>query len=200
MLSRLFYRLILLTLVGMLVAPFVLKRENGTPIMSLDEFLSFDTGLIQERYTSAMAMLRGFLGLEAGAGAPTSGGVTRFYKWQDEKGEWHFSDKNSEKYQVEEVEIEHDRNILNFGDLNNNPDELEQGIPVVNQPDSLPSSSSGNPSSGKSNSGKPNSGPSGARSDKGYFNRITGTLEDAKQVQSIVDENYARKVKELESY
>lgn len=123
MIKTLLYRLILLALIGMLVAPFILKRENGTAIMSMDEFLDFNPDLIKHRYQQALTTIRGFLAddmdVEQFKMEQPIEKVTKVYKWQDENGEWHFSDEKSEKFVQEEVEIKNDNNVMKFEDVNN---------------------------------------------------------------------------------
>lgn len=190
MLKKLFYKLMLLALVGMLFAPFILKRENGTRIMSLDEFLSFDVQLIQQRYTQVLSIIRNFLSedmkVETLKEDPVNENVTKFYKWQDEKGDWHFSDEKDEKYQQQEIKIRNDRNVLKFEDL---PKNNAQGNASKKSSNTQKKSSTQNPLDSK-----------GEQDGmvKGYLNNMTSTVRSAEKVQSQVDNNYQRQSDAIE--
>jgi hypothetical protein len=190
MLKTLFYRLILLTLVGMLVAPFILKREDGTTIMSMNEFLDFNPDLIKHRYQQALTSIRSFLAddleVEQFKTEPTIEKVTKIYKWQDENGEWHFSDEKSEKFVQEEVEIINDRNVMKFEDVNNNQEESLNGS---SSKDSSEKESTDNKQDGENKDGIV----------KGYLNKMNSTVEGARNVQSQLDTDFHRKADAIES-
>jgi len=191
MFKKLFYRLILLTLVGMLVAPFILKRENGTTIMSMDEFLDFDFEIIKQRYELAISTVRGFLSedmkVERLKEEPEDDKVTKLYKWQDENGEWHFSDVKSDKFPHEEVRILNDRNVLKFEDLQKkdgkNKEKSGETPRTTNDINNIDSQ-------GKEES-KGSVNKDGVI--KGYLNNMTSTMKKAKNVQSQIDADYQRK-------
>lgn len=187
MFKRLFYKLILLTLVAMLVAPFILKRENGTTIMSVDEFLNFDTQLIAQRYQQALAIVSNFLSddmeIETLKEQPFNEKITKLYKWQDENGEWHFSDVKDERFQQEEVQIHNDRNVLKFQDL-----------PAKEQDNS--NTTRKKPSDTKSTPEINNESLIQNQDDgiiKGYLNNMKSTVQSAREVQAQVDADYQRK-------
>jgi hypothetical protein len=179
MLKKLFYRLILLSVIGMLVAPFILKRENGAAIMSMDEFLSFDIDLIKNKYQTTAAQISLMFGQDdiepiLAPGESPAPKFTKLYKWQDEKGEWHFSDAPTDSYEQEEIEININRNVLNFRDLPQKYSESEETSEITNTE--------------QKNNKKVNQ-----EKTTGYFNSMTSTLNDSKNVQSQVDENFERK-------
>ena len=183
MLKKLFYRLIILSLIGMLVSPFILKKENGTAIMSKDDFFSFDSELIKSKYVIAMAKIKRILKKKSnmtdspGTLAPE---YTKLYKWKDEKGEWHFSDAPAENYNNEEIKININRNVLNFGELPSEGAGSDEDKSTTSRGEGLNSSSG---------SGK-----------KGYFDRMTSAVEDANNVQSQVDNDIKRKEDAINSY
>ena len=100
---------------------------------------------------------------------------TKLYKWQDEKGEWHFSDVKTEEYEQEVIKINNNRNVLNFQDISDKK-EGEKENPQ--------------PQSDKIEDDKKSEEEGESKS---YFDRLSSTLEDANNVQSQVDENFKKK-------
>lgn len=172
----------------MLVAPFILKRQNGTAIMSIDEFLNFDVQVITQRYQQAINLVRNFLSedieVETNKEKPFNEKVTTLYKWQDENGEWHFSDVKDERFQQEEVQIHNDRNVLKFHDL-----------PVMEQ-DTNTSKTKASSTSETSAPELNNESLDKNQDDgliKGYLNNMKSTVQSAREVQAQIDDDYQRK-------
>jgi len=123
MVKKLFIRLVFLSLVAVLLSPFILTRENGTKIMSFEEAKSFDFELYKERYSLAFRQaIRIFdrktnSNNEEAIKTPERKEKEILYKWKNGKGEWNYSDVPSEKYPSEEVVVYPNQNVLNFGDL-----------------------------------------------------------------------------------
>ena len=82
---RFAYFVITLTLIGALVAPFYLKGPSGAPLMSWDRVVEDNTPQV-------------LVDREA-------------YRWQDDTGQWHFSDQPLQE-QAERFEIQHSNNTL----------------------------------------------------------------------------------------
>jgi hypothetical protein len=84
---KLFVKLMLFVVVAALAAPFVLKGPNGAPLMSLDgirmpEVSLPDLGEVRDTLKA---------GVRAADEEPAN--VTEVFKWRDDEGVWHFSDK-----------------------------------------------------------------------------------------------------------
>ena len=121
MIKKLLLRLLLLAFIAMLGSPLFLKHGNGLPIMTINELLNFDIDIIKDRYSVAINRVRYMLSseLELDIIEPSapSQKIIKLYKWQDKKGEWHFSDTQDDSLQQEEVEINSNRNVMHFDDL-----------------------------------------------------------------------------------
>ena len=76
---RLFYLLISLTLIGAVVLPFYIKGPSGTPLMSVDQVVDDHTPDVLK--------------------------VTDAYRWQDEHGNWQFSDEPPSHVSAQQFEI-----------------------------------------------------------------------------------------------
>jgi len=81
------------------VAPFFIKGPNGEPLMTLDKLMN---GSSSSSATASAASKRE-------APQPTT-----VYKWQDENGVWHFSDReeDAEVAGAEKVELTGDINLM----------------------------------------------------------------------------------------
>ncbi len=181
MLKKLFYRLMLFALVGMLVAPLVMKRYDGTPIMTVEDFLKFDVKNVKNAYNLVLTKLSDVFGSSSNSILPGQD-VTRFYKWQDENGEWHFSDTKPDNHISEQVEIDNERNVLKFDDL---PQDTSNAQAFEHEVERLKGGQETN---------------KGLNGGGGYINRMTNTLEDARNVQSQVDADFERKAQAIDNH
>ena len=71
---KLMIKLMVLALIGAVVAPMLIKGPDGRPLMSWQDFFSSPSK-------------------PSGTGVSSSSGLTTVYKWQDDEGNWHFSDR-----------------------------------------------------------------------------------------------------------
>ncbi|PID43687.1 MAG: hypothetical protein CSB48_04655 [Proteobacteria bacterium] len=89
------YRIVTLGILGVaLGAPFFIDNKNGEPLLSLP-------GLSDFKPKSLVPPV------------PGTGSSSRFYKWQDNQGQWHYSDQPPEpgkKYEV--VTVHANTNII----------------------------------------------------------------------------------------
>lgn len=99
-------------LIGILIiaciAPLFIKGPDGEPVMTLDDWsISLPdsvTDLFEDGLpTSALS--------PAGDDAPEPT-TTTVYKWQDEEGQWHFSNTPPKELIAEEMEISSDINLM----------------------------------------------------------------------------------------
>lgn len=86
-----FNKLLLLALVFGLASPFFIKKPDGTPYMNINDFL-------KPVQTAKESIL------------PTES--KQLYRWQDDKGNWQYSDTRPEQNQAEAVRIKHNINAM----------------------------------------------------------------------------------------
>ncbi len=82
----LFYKLIILGLIGALAAPFIIKKPDGTPMMTLKQFMPDATRSINKLKN---------IGKED----------TQLYRWKDAKGHWQYSDTPHESQSSENFKV-----------------------------------------------------------------------------------------------
>jgi len=83
-------KLMLLGLVGLLAAPFILKKPDGTPWLTWSDLF--------EGASDSASALRSQL--------PITNSNSQMYKWQDAAGKWHYSDRPSDDFQTETVKVD----------------------------------------------------------------------------------------------
>ncbi len=80
------YKLLLLALIAALAAPFILKKPDGTPLMTLQQFFP-----------------------EASSGINKIKSITKkdtqLYRYKDSKGHWQYTDTPPEQGQAEKVKL-----------------------------------------------------------------------------------------------
>lgn len=81
------YKIIILALIGALAAPFILKKPDGTPMMTLKQFMPDASSSIKQLKSLGKA-------------------DTQLYRWKDEKGHWQYSDTPHESAQGEKFQVQ----------------------------------------------------------------------------------------------
>lgn len=118
----LFNKLLLLALVLALASPFILKKPDGTPILEISQFLEPAKNIGQSVIPTA---------------APKS-----LYRWQDEKGNWQYSDHPPENTQSQMIQVEDKINSMKTIDLpegyQDKPKSSDRFDPTDGQGSSLP--------------------------------------------------------------
>lgn len=76
---KLFIKLLLFVVVLALAAPFFMKKPDGTPMLTLQ---SLGLGAVSNKVSAVLPDSR-----------PELPKTAEVYRWQDEKGAWHYSDK-----------------------------------------------------------------------------------------------------------
>ncbi|MFT5593856.1 MAG: hypothetical protein ACI8SR_002243 [Oceanicoccus sp.] len=118
----LFNKLLLLALVLALASPFILKKPDGTPILEISQFLEPAKNIGQSVIPTA---------------APKS-----LYRWQDEKGNWQYSDHPPENTQSQMIQVEDKINSMKTIDLpegyQDKPKPNDRFDPTDGQGSSLP--------------------------------------------------------------
>lgn len=92
----LFNKLLLLVLVLALASPFILKKPDGTPFLNIQDFLKPAADLKNATLKSEPKSL---------------------YRWQDEKGNWQYSDHPPENVQAQSIQVEDKINAMKTIDL-----------------------------------------------------------------------------------
>ncbi len=82
----LFYKLIILGLIGALAAPFIIKKPDGTPMMTLKQFMPDTTRSINKLKNASKA-------------------DTQLYRWKDAKGHWQYSDTPQDSQSAEKFKV-----------------------------------------------------------------------------------------------
>lgn len=116
-----FNKLLLLILVLAVASPFFLKKPDGTPMMDINEFLKPVTSVKESVLPTESKTL---------------------YRWQDEKGNWQYSDHPPQNNQAESIKVKHNINEMKTIDLpegyQDKPKETERLDPTDNSGSSLP--------------------------------------------------------------
>jgi len=81
------YKLIILALIGALAAPFIIKKPDGTPMMTLKQFMPDASQSIDQLKSIGKA-------------------DAQLYRWQDEKGNWQYSDTPHDSAQGEKFQVQ----------------------------------------------------------------------------------------------
>jgi hypothetical protein len=118
----LFNKLLLLALVLAVASPFILKKPDGTPILEISKFLEPATNMTKSALPSA---------------TPKS-----LYRWQDEKGNWQYSDHPPENSNAQMIQVEDKINSMKTIDLpegyQDKPKDTERFDPTDGSGSSLP--------------------------------------------------------------
>ncbi|MAA71878.1 MAG: hypothetical protein CL679_09150 [Bermanella sp.] len=115
-------KLLLLALVLALASPFILKKPDGRPILEISEFLKPASDI--------------------GKSVISSDQPKSLYRWQDEKGNWQFSDHPPEGSNAQAMQVEDKINSMKTIDLpegyQNQSKEKPRFDPTQNDDTSLP--------------------------------------------------------------
>ena len=107
---KLFYKLLMLSVVAAIAAPFILKDEAGRPLMSLDKLHmpEISTPPLPDVQSTLEDVARKLPGLDDGK----EQALVKAYKWQDAEGVWHFSDRAVAS--AEEIAIDASASVTDF--------------------------------------------------------------------------------------
>ncbi len=115
---KLYIKLILFLVVLAVAAPFIMKRPDGRPLLTINDIKSGDSAIMKSFKTLTDFFHSSSDALSLGDKLPENGErlLTRVHKWQDKEGIWHFSDQQPEGATSETVEIDPNQNILEMND------------------------------------------------------------------------------------
>jgi len=115
---KLFVKLTLVVVVAAVAAPFFMKGPDGQPLATKEDALSGDTGFARglvvavDYAKGAGERVAGIFGAGGGSSGSADVTITEVQKWQDEQGNWHFSNNDIAPKHSETVRIRSDRNII----------------------------------------------------------------------------------------
>jgi hypothetical protein len=92
---KIMIKLMLLALVGAVVAPMFIKGPDGKPIFTLQDLISSPA---ESAYVSPRT--------------ERSTKITTVYKWQDEDGQWHFADNQSQGHNHQQLKYNSNANVI----------------------------------------------------------------------------------------
>lgn len=121
---KLFIKLMIFILVLGLAGPFIMKRPDGRPWMSLED-------LLPDWHSLSPQVKNLWSSIGDSAAAVTSGepgDKTRVYKWRDSEGHWQFSDSPNPSGASEAVLIDPNTNIIQATPLPKRKDEKAQTV------------------------------------------------------------------------
>ncbi len=167
---KLFYKLLMLTVVAAVAAPFILKDGAGRPLMTLDKLH------MPEISTPALPGVASTL-REVASKLPDmdldkARAKVTAYKWQDAEGVWHFSDKPDGG--GEEISIDPDASVMEF-----------DGIPVA-----APATKPALPSRPREDNATQSPSLPGS---------VTSLMEQVRGVNQLAQDRFDRQSREIES-
>lgn len=116
-----FIKLLLFLLLLGIAGPFIIKKPDGTPLLTLHDVKS-NTGDFLQSFRQMRAMLTTLI-KPALSSATTrkpndsskeNTNLTRVHKWRDKEGQWQFSDQAPDNTYSEIITINPDQNIINL--------------------------------------------------------------------------------------
>ncbi|VAX14282.1 hypothetical protein MNBD_GAMMA24-14 [hydrothermal vent metagenome] len=128
---KLIFKLMLLALLLVGVSPFLLHGPNGKPILSLDKLALPNLARLFDRASSAsVSKTIDNIKSTADEALPVklNDNNTAVHKWRDERGIWHFSDKQNPQGKDEVVLINTNTNVVQADPkVNNKPNKPANG-------------------------------------------------------------------------
>lgn len=110
---KIFVKLMLFIVVAAVAAPFIIKGPNGRPLMTLDRLHTPQVDLPDfSRAADAVKAGLDHMGDD-------SDKVKAVFKWQDEKGVWHFSDKVERGQTAQKLSVDPTANLVHFAAAGN---------------------------------------------------------------------------------
>ncbi|MEM8984411.1 MAG: DUF4124 domain-containing protein [Pseudomonadota bacterium] len=104
---RLFVKLMLLLVVAALAGPFILKGPDGKPLWSIASVKASVNSIWQQLGNDAEQNLQA-------VGVDSLSDDVEIYRWQDENGQWHFSEQAPAGIAAETMTIDPDTNMISL--------------------------------------------------------------------------------------
>ena len=127
---KLYVKFLLFAMVLAMMGPFLLKGDDGRPLVSFNDVFS-DGDEFSQGFEKMFGLLKQFKQFgssalnqppEDMAPQPSVEGKTKVHRWKDAEGVWQYSDANTSGGDSEVVYFDPDTNILQYNDL----DELKK--------------------------------------------------------------------------
>lgn len=106
---KLFIKVMILLVVLACAAPFILKRSDGLPWMSVSDLKAPDISM-----PDVKPLADKISSLSDGKAGKESPEPTMVYKWKDKNGVWHFADKESTTSPGEAIKIDAHANLVHI--------------------------------------------------------------------------------------
>lgn len=118
---KLFIKLLLFLLVLGIAGPFIIKKPDGRPLLTLNDIKS-NTGEFLQSFRQMSALLTSLIKPAASSATSQTSNdsskentnLTRVHKWRDKEGQWQFSDQAPENTYSETITINPNQNIINL--------------------------------------------------------------------------------------
>jgi hypothetical protein len=117
---KLFIEVMPFVVVAALAAPFAIKGPNGTSLMSLDKLRIPAVSLPD--FSKATEGLK--TGTGEAEGEPAK--AVEVFKWRDEKGVWHFSDKLEQGRSAQKLSVDSNAGVVHFSGAGNSREEAPE--------------------------------------------------------------------------
>jgi hypothetical protein len=127
---KLFIKIMLLVVVAALAGPFIIKGPNGGSLMTLEKLGV--PAVSMPDFGKAAAVVKASVS-QAGASPAEPIAV---YKWRDDYGRWHFSDKAQRGRSAQIVDVDPGNNVVHFAAADNSRSAAPTGSGADNQHDS----------------------------------------------------------------
>ena len=127
---KLFIKLMLLLVLVALAGPFFIKGPNGRPLMTLDK-LRVPAVSIPD-FGKAAATVKASV-IEASEAPAKS---TAVFKWRDDNGQWHFSDKAQRGRPAQTLSVDPTAHVVHFAAAENSPSVAPAATGTENHHDS----------------------------------------------------------------
>ncbi|MEM1262910.1 MAG: DUF4124 domain-containing protein [Pseudomonadota bacterium] len=119
---RLFAKLMLLLVIAALAGPFILKGSDGKPLWSIASVKASVQSVWNQLGNDAEQNLQA-------VGVDAMSDDVEIYRWQDENGQWHFSEEPPAGIAAETMTIDPDTNMISLP-------ALPEPLPAETAPDS----------------------------------------------------------------
>lgn len=96
--------------------PFIMKRPDGRPLLSINDITSRDSSILTSIRTIAGLFRSQTAEITSDKSLDEDTDLTSIHKWQDDEGQWHFSDQRPETVSSELIKINPNQNILEMND------------------------------------------------------------------------------------
>jgi len=127
---KLFIKIMLLVVVAALAGPFIIKGPNGGSLMTLEKLGVPAVSMPDFGKAAAAVKAR----VSAASEAPAES--IAVFKWRDDNGQWHYSDKTQRGRPAQILDVDPENNAVHFAAADNSRSAAPTGSGADNQHDS----------------------------------------------------------------